>query len=121
VLPVSTWPDVDFGSLVLVEPLACVLRGSRVCAIAPGDPVLISGAGPIGLLHLRVAQLRAPRTVVVSEPSAERRAQAHTWGADHMVDPAAEDLAGLITVQAPLVQYRLLAAANDCRTRLREM
>src|SRR5439155_18581140 len=91
VRPVSTW--AAFGALALAEPLACVLRGSRACAIAPGDLVLISGAGPIGLLHLRVAQLRAPRAVVVSEPSAERRAQARVWGADHVVDLASEDLA----------------------------
>ncbi len=95
VLPV---PEAcDPGAIALVEPLACVLRGSRACAIQAGDLVLISGAGPIGLLHLRVARLRAPRAIVVSEPNAERRAQARAWGADYVVDPSSDDLPGLIT------------------------
>lgn len=86
----------DAAALALVEPLACVLRGSHACHIAPGQLVLINGAGPIGLLHLQVARLRSPRAVVVSEPSAERRAQAARWGADHVVDPVGDDLPGLI-------------------------
>jgi len=94
VMPVPN--DVDFGALALVEPLAAVLRGSRACNIAAGDLVLISGAGPIGLLHLQVAKLHSPRAVVVSEPSDERRAQAAEWGADHVIDPLEEDLPGLI-------------------------
>ncbi len=90
-------PDTrDFGALALVEPLACVLRGSRACEIAAGQLVLISGAGPIGLLHLRVAKLRAPRAVVVSEPNARRRTEATRWGADYVVDPTTGDLPGLI-------------------------
>jgi L-iditol 2-dehydrogenase len=90
-------PEVrDFGALALVEPLACVLRGSRACAIAPGDLVVIYGAGPIGLLHLRVAQLRSPRAVVVCQPSGERQAPARQWGADHVVDPFMDELPVLI-------------------------
>jgi len=90
-------PDArDLGALALVEPLACVLRGSWACAIEAGDLVLISGAGPIGLLHLHVARLRAPRAIVVSEPNPARRAQARAWGADQVVDPLTEDLADLI-------------------------
>jgi L-iditol 2-dehydrogenase len=94
VLPVSQ--DRDFGALALVEPLACVLRGSRACQIREGQLVLVVGAGPIGLLHLQVATLGAPRAVIVSEPSPDRRAQALKWGADHVVDSTADDLAGLV-------------------------
>ena len=86
----------DLGAIALVEPLACVLRGSRACAIGAGDLILIQGAGPIGLLHLRVARLRGPRAIVMSEPNRERRAQAQLWGADYVVDPATEDLGALI-------------------------
>jgi L-iditol 2-dehydrogenase len=94
ILPVPEGRDP--GAIALVEPLACVLRGSRACEIEAGDVVLISGAGPIGLLHLGVARLRAPRAIVVSDPNAERRARAQAWGADHVVDPFGEDLPGLI-------------------------
>lgn len=84
----------DFGAIALVEPLACVLRGSRAVDIRSDDLVLIYGAGPIGLLHLQTAKLRAPRAVVVCEPNPERRNQAVVWGADQAVAP--EELAALI-------------------------
>jgi L-iditol 2-dehydrogenase len=87
---------LDSAAVAMVEPLACVLRGSHAVAIGVGDLVLINGAGPIGLLHLKVAKLRSPSAVIVSEPSAERREQARSWGADHVIDPITEDLPAFI-------------------------
>lgn len=89
VLPVSE--AADLKAVALVEPLACVLRGSRACGIRAGDLVVIAGAGPIGLMHLMVAKLADPAAVVVSEMGEERRRRALEWGADHAVAP--EDLA----------------------------
>jgi L-iditol 2-dehydrogenase len=80
---------VDMGALALVEPLACALRGSNACSIAEGDLVVIVGAGPVGLMHLQLARLRRPAAVVVSEPSAARRAEAERFGADVAVEPGA--------------------------------
>ena len=88
--------DIDAAALAMAEPLACVLRGSNAVSIGEGDLVLINGAGPIGLLHLKVAKLRSPLAVVVSEPSRERREQASAWGADVVIDPLTEDLPALI-------------------------
>ncbi len=88
--------DTDLAALALAEPLACALRGSAAVSIAPGDTVLIVGAGPIGLMHLLVAQLAEPGMIVVSEPSAERRAEAERFGAGRVVDPGSEDLAEVI-------------------------
>jgi L-iditol 2-dehydrogenase len=95
VLPISD--GADPAALALVEPLACVLRGSKAVDVREGDVVLICGAGPIGLLHLQVARLRRPAAIVVSEPGQERREKAAAWGADHVVDPANEDLSRLIS------------------------
>jgi L-iditol 2-dehydrogenase len=78
----------DMAALALVEPLACALRGSKACRIAEGDVVVVTGAGPVGLMHLQLARLRNPATVIVSEPSAARRAEAARFGADVTVDPA---------------------------------
>jgi len=71
----------DAGAVALVEPLACVLRGSRACGIGAGDTVLVFGAGPIGLLHVAVARAAGAADVLVSEPNPERRARALDWGA----------------------------------------
>lgn len=81
--------ELDAGALALVEPLACALRGSTACAIQTGDLVVIVGAGPIGLMHLQLARLRDPRTLIVSEPSAARRDDAARFGADLTVEPDA--------------------------------
>ena len=86
VLVVDDAPDM--AALALVEPLACALRGSNSCGIAEGDVVVIVGAGPVGLMHLQLARLRNPSTVIVSEPSAARRAEAERFGADVTVEPA---------------------------------
>jgi L-iditol 2-dehydrogenase len=85
---------VDAGALALVEPLACALRGSSACAIEADELVVVVGAGPVGLMHLQLARLRRPRTVIVSEPSPARREQAVRFGADLTVEPA--DLAAAV-------------------------
>jgi len=54
------------------------------------------GAGPIGLFHLQVALLSGARAVIVSQPSAERRAHAERLGATATVDPRSEDLAAVV-------------------------
>jgi L-iditol 2-dehydrogenase len=94
VLPVSD--GADLAAVALAEPLACALRGSAAVSIQHGDVVLIVGAGPIGLMHLLVAALAGPQTIVVSEPSPERRAEAERFGAGRTVDPKAEDLAEVV-------------------------
>ena len=50
------------------------------------------GAGPIGILHVKLANLRGAIRVIVSEPAAARREQALALGADRVVDPVHEDL-----------------------------
>jgi L-iditol 2-dehydrogenase len=69
------------GAVALAEPLACALRGSLACRIAEGDVVLVYGAGPIGLLHVRLAKLAGASIVVVCEPNVQRRGRALEWGA----------------------------------------
>ena len=75
-----------------MEPFACVLRGQNALAIRPGEVVLVMGAGPIGVMHTKLAKARGAGRVIVSEPLADRRAQAPRMGADRVVDPAHEDL-----------------------------
>jgi L-iditol 2-dehydrogenase len=96
----------DIAALALVEPLACALRGSKACRIAEGDVVVIVGAGPVGLMHLQLAKLHDPATVIVSEPSAARRAEAERFGANLTVEPAelaeaVDDGANVVITAAP--------------------
>lgn len=84
--------DIEPGALTVVEPLAAVLRGQKACRTAPGDFVVVCGAGPIGLLHVLAAKGAGAGNVLVSEPGQMRREQALATGADHAVDPTATDL-----------------------------
>jgi L-iditol 2-dehydrogenase len=77
----------------LTEPLGCALRAQ---ARAPGDPLLVVGAGASGLLHIAAAR---ERTVFVREPDPARRALAERWGAHvHAGEPAA---AAMVCTAAP--------------------
>lgn len=90
VMPVSE--SVDPAVAALMEPFACVLRGQNALNIKPGEVVLIIGAGPIGIMHTKLAKARGAGRVIVSEPAAYRAEQAKRMGADRVVDPTSEDL-----------------------------
>lgn len=84
-------PGTDFGRAALAEPTACVMNGQDNMGIHLNDTVVILGAGPIGVLHLMVAQLSGARKVIVSEPNPKRRSEAAALGAQ-VIDPRATDL-----------------------------
>ena len=86
-------------SAVLIEPLACVLRGQDKVGLGQGDTVVVAGGGPVGLLHVALARARGASLVICSEPSAERRAAALRAGAAVVVDPTHEDVEA-ITAEA---------------------
>jgi threonine dehydrogenase-like Zn-dependent dehydrogenase len=71
----------------LAEPLACVLNAVVRINWQAGEPVLVLGGGPIGLLFAAVAKLSGSGPVIVSEPNPARAALALAVGADHVVDP----------------------------------
>jgi L-iditol 2-dehydrogenase len=94
VIPVSE--SVDPAVAALMEPFACVLRGQNAVKIQPGEIVLVIGAGPIGVMHAKLAKARGAGRVIVSEPIADRAAQAKRMGADRAVNPTEENLQAAI-------------------------
>ncbi len=75
-------PDniTDDGA-ALIEPLSVAIAACRKAAIKPGSHVLITGAGPVGILMGEVARASGATKVVVLEPSAERRIRASSVSA----------------------------------------
>ena len=74
-------PDtLAFEAAAPLEPLSTVVHGMHESGIALGDTVVINGAGPIGQMFLKLAQLRGA-TVVVADRSEGRLAQAKAAGA----------------------------------------
>lgn len=98
VIPVSG--SVDPAVAALMEPFACVLRGQNALHIKPGEVVLIIGAGPIGVMHIKLAKARGAGRVIVSEPLPDRAAQASRMGADRVVDPTTENLKSILSEES---------------------
>jgi L-iditol 2-dehydrogenase len=97
VIPVSE--SVDPAVEALLEPFACVLRGQNALRIQPGDVVLVLGAGPIGVMHTKLAKARGAGRVIVSEPIPARAEQVQRMGADRVIDPTAEDLKAVLLAE----------------------
>ncbi len=92
--------SVDPAVAALMEPFACVLRGQNALHMQPGETVLVIGAGPIGVMHTKLAKARGAGRVIVSEPVADRAAQARRMGADRAVNPLEEDLKAAIAEES---------------------
>lgn len=60
--------------------------------LAPGDSVLVLGAGGIGVSIVQGAAIAGASRIIVSDPSESRREQALHFGATHVVDPAVDDV-----------------------------
>jgi 2-desacetyl-2-hydroxyethyl bacteriochlorophyllide A dehydrogenase len=81
-------PDLDLRTAALTEPTAVVLHAVTLSGVEPTDRVLVTGAGPIGLLTTAVLAARGVTDVTVSEPSPRRRALARRVGARRVVEPS---------------------------------
>lgn len=92
--------EVDPAVAALIEPFACVLRGQDATNLRDGDIVLVMGAGPIGVMHIKLAILKGAIKVIVSEPIAERRHQALQLGADVVADPINQDLKEIVVAES---------------------
>jgi L-iditol 2-dehydrogenase len=91
-----TLPDsVSFEAGALLEPLSVGIAAIRKAHITPGSSVLIAGAGPIGIIAAQTAKAFGASTIIVSDPVPERRERALRFGATHVIDPMAQDTAGL--------------------------
>lgn len=64
--------NVSFDEAALNEPLSCVYNGFLKCDIKPGDNVLIIGAGPIGIMHAKLARMAGAAKVMLNDLSMER-------------------------------------------------
>ncbi|MFE3945855.1 2,3-butanediol dehydrogenase [Streptomyces sp. NPDC059118] len=89
-------PDgVDLRMGALAEPMAVGWHAVSRSGVEPGGTALVAGAGPIGIGAWFALKARGVERVLVSEPSADRRAISAGLGAS-VVDPVNEDLAAAI-------------------------
>ncbi len=75
---------IAFEHAALTEALACVVRGLDECQPRSGDTIAVIGAGPIGLMFMRVAELAGLKVIAVVKRE-EQVAAARTFGASKVV------------------------------------
>ena len=85
------WPGVDEEVASIFDPFGNAVHTALAFPVL-GEDVLVSGAGPIGLMATAVVRHAGARFVVVSEPNAYRRELAARMGATVTVDPLTQDL-----------------------------
>ena len=90
VLPVNNvwhhWPGIEEDVAAIFDPFGNAVHTALAFAVL-GEDVLVSGAGPIGLMATAVAKHAGARYLVVSEPNPVRRALAERMGATIAIDP----------------------------------
>jgi L-iditol 2-dehydrogenase len=79
----------------LIEPLSVGVWACAKVQVTAGTRVLISGAGPIGLMNVQVAKALGASEIVVSDISPSRLAMASQFGATRVLDARSENAADL--------------------------
>jgi threonine dehydrogenase-like Zn-dependent dehydrogenase len=83
---VAKIPDaLSYEKAVMSEPLSCGLAALRANRIKPGDKVVVVGAGPMGLIHLKLSKW-AGATVIMADLLDKRLATATAMGADFCIN-----------------------------------
>ena len=85
------WSSVDEEVAAIFDPFGNAVHTALSFPVL-GEDVLVSGAGPIGLMATAVVRHAGARHVVVSEPNPFRRELAMRMGATIAVDPRERDL-----------------------------
>ncbi|MBD1880474.1 zinc-dependent dehydrogenase [Coleofasciculus sp. FACHB-T130] len=85
-------PDnVSFEQASFVEPTNCCLKAVKKAQIAPGQTVLITGAGPIGLMFIMLVKYFGARAIA-TDLIPSRIEKALSVGAEAAFDPRDPDL-----------------------------
>jgi L-iditol 2-dehydrogenase len=85
-------PSINAREAAYIEPLSCAIHAVDRGGIAPGDCVVIAGAGNIGLCMVQAARRYNPGQVVAIDTRQYRLDLALTLGADVALNPEEEDV-----------------------------
>ena len=98
-------PDsMSDDAAALLEPLSVALWASRKGRVTAGSRVLVTGAGPIGLVAVQTALAFGATEVVVTDVNPTRLALARELGATVAVDVRRESLADVGTAPDVLLE-----------------
>jgi len=84
-------PGVSARHAAYIEPLACALHAVDRGEISPGDTVVMTGVGNIGLCMLQAAKQFNPGQLIAIDTKNYRLDLARELGADVVINPLEED------------------------------
>ncbi|MBN3813888.1 alcohol dehydrogenase catalytic domain-containing protein [Paraburkholderia sp. Ac-20347] len=95
---VSHIPDgvTDAQALTVGDVLSTGWTAVRNAVSAPGQMLLVFGAGPVGLSAIHTARLHGVAGVIAVDTVADRLALAKELGATHVIDPSQEDTPSVV-------------------------
>jgi len=109
-------PDhVSFDAAALVEPLSVGVWACRKARVGLGTRVLVTGAGPVGMMAALVARASGAAQVTITDTNPARRAHAAVLGFA-VVDPGAAAVADEVTADV-LLECSGASAAIDAGIR----
>ncbi|BAU43294.1 zinc-dependent dehydrogenase [Leptolyngbya sp. O-77] len=106
--------DVTFEQASFVEPTNCCLKAVKKAQVQPGQTVLVTGAGPIGLMFVMLVKYFGARAIA-TDLIPSRLEKARQLGADAAFDPRDADLPAKIhaLTNGMGVDTTLLAVPSD--------
>ena len=96
----------DDADLAMLAPLGCGIQTGagavmRSLEAKPGQSLVVIGGGSVGLSAVLGGKISGCSPVILIEPQESRRAVGTSVGADHIVDPAAGDVAEQVRALVP--------------------
>lgn len=89
-------PDsVSDDAAALCEPLSVGIAAVRKAGVDGRSRVLVTGAGPIGIVITQLTRAYGATDIVVSDPDEARRRQATSFGATAVLDPTVQPITDL--------------------------
>lgn len=120
-LPIPEDMSQQEAVLLAADTIGVAYRAAKHVKGRPGTPVLITGAGPIGLGAVLLLKFLG-YFIVVSEPSAYRRDYAKKIGADLVIDPLEQDLeAELKKITDDLGVEYVIECSGNARVQLQDL
>jgi L-iditol 2-dehydrogenase len=103
----------------LCEPLSVGVHAARRGEIGVGDSVLVTGAGPIGLLAMAAARAAGATEVLVADVIEAKRRRAEERGADATIDPTRTDLGEAVAEQTDGEGVDIVVEASGAKSAMR--
>lgn len=87
---------VSFEAGTLIEPMACAMKGLRMCPIHPGDTVVVVGSGFIGMCYIALLSLTPAARIIALDLNAWRLERALEFGATDSMNPVDGNVIGQV-------------------------